>query len=63
MSHNQNNENFLHLDEGMPEEIDISQLLRNLSLTPDQRLKEHQSALNLVIELEKAGNKLREQSK
>lgn len=45
------------------EEIDISQLLRNLSLTPEQRLKEHQIALNLVIELGRAGKKLREQSK
>jgi len=46
-----------------PEEIDMSQLLRNLSLSPEQRLKEHQIALNLVIELETAGKKLREQSK
>jgi hypothetical protein len=45
------------------EEIDISQLLRNLSLSPEQRLKEHQIAQNLVIELETAGKKLREQSK
>lgn len=44
------------------DEIDESQLMRNLSLSPEQRLAEHQSALNLVLELEKAGKKLREQS-
>jgi len=44
------------------EELDLSQLMRNLSLSPEQRLLEHQIALDLVIELERAGKKLREQS-
>ena len=44
------------------DEVDISQLMRNLMLSPEQRLMEHQTALNLVLELEKAGKKLREQS-
>jgi hypothetical protein len=44
------------------DEVDVSQLIRNLSLSPEQRLLEHQAALDLVIELEKAGKKLREQS-
>lgn len=29
-------------------------LARNIKLTPQQRLEEHQKALNLVLELEKA---------
>lgn len=44
------------------EDIDLSQIVRNLNINPDLRLKEHQVALNLVLELEKAGNIFREQS-
>ena len=29
-------------------------LLRNLKLTPQQRIEEHQKALNLLLELQKA---------
>jgi hypothetical protein len=62
MNQHPTDENVFHFDEWTLEEIDLSQILRNLSLTPDQRLREHQNALDLVVELEKAGNKLREQS-
>jgi hypothetical protein len=62
MNQHPTDENVFHFDERTVEEIDLSQLQRNLSLTPDQRLREHQDALDLVIELEIAGNKLREQS-
>ena len=43
-------------------DLDISQLDRNLKLDPEQRLREHQSALNLTMNLMSAGEKLREQS-
>lgn len=39
-------------------EEDDSLIIRNLSLTVDQRLEEHQMALDLVFELEKAGREL-----
>jgi hypothetical protein len=42
--------------------VDISQLKRNLQLTPEQRLIEHQSALELCDELARAGRNLHEQS-
>ncbi len=44
-------------------EVDWSQLERNLTLTPDQRISEHQRALELVLHLEKAGKALRERPK
>jgi len=40
-------------------EIDLSLLEHNLSLSYEQRLEEHQSALDLVLELQKAGEVLR----
>lgn len=53
-------ENPQILDED--ENVDISQLERNLKLTPEQRLIEHQAALELCEELARAGRRLREQS-
>ena len=44
------------------DEVDISQLRRNLSLTVEERLNEHQNALDLVFDLENAGMALREKS-
>lgn len=41
-------------------EFDLSQLERNLSLTPEERLVDHQHALELVLELEAAGKALRD---
>ena len=38
---------------------DLSLLLSNLRLTPEQRLVRHQSALDLVLELNHAGKQLR----
>lgn len=43
--------------------VDLSQIERNLLLTPQQRIVEHQNALNLVVALEAAGKKLRERHK
>lgn len=43
-------------------DIDISQLERNLKLTPERRLIEHQAALELCEELARAGQRLHEQS-
>lgn len=42
-------------------EVDLSHLERNLALTPEERLIEHQHALELVLALEAAGRKLREE--
>jgi hypothetical protein len=39
-------------------EIDASAIRYNLSLTPQQRLEQHQAALRAVLELEKAHRKL-----
>ena len=44
------------------DDVDLSQIQRNLTLSIEQRLIEHQNALDLVIELEKAGERLREKS-
>jgi hypothetical protein len=38
--------------------LDSSQILRNLSISVEQRLEEHQQSLNLCIELMNAGKKL-----
>jgi hypothetical protein len=43
-------------------DIDESQLDRNLNLTPERRLIEHQAALDLWHELSRAGQQLHEQS-
>lgn len=43
-------------------DIDLSQLERNLRLTPEQRIIEHQAALELCGELALAGKKAYEQS-
>lgn len=45
------------------DEIDTSQLIRNLNLSPEQRALEHQVALETIEELQQAGEKLREKSK
>jgi hypothetical protein len=62
MNQKKPDENTFDLQESALDEIDLSQLVRNLSLSPEQRLEEHQNALDLVIKLEKAGRKLREES-
>jgi hypothetical protein len=49
------------VSQARPLEIDFSQLEHNLSLTPEERLVEHQCALELVLELEAAGKKLRDE--
>lgn len=36
-------------------EVDRQMIAKNLSLSPQQRIENHQSALNLVTELRKAG--------
>jgi len=51
-----------YLEQTSGHDIDRSQLARNLALTPEQRLIEHQSALDLVFDLEKAGRALHEKS-
>lgn len=38
--------------------VDSNQILRNLSLSVEQRLEEHQQSLNLCLELMSAGKKL-----
>ena len=38
-------------------EVDKDMIQKNLSLTPQQRIENHQSALNLFIELKAAGEK------
>lgn len=43
-------------------DVDLSQLERNLKLTPEHRLAEHQAALELCEELNRAGQRLHEQS-
>lgn len=43
-------------------DIDTSQLIRNLGLSPEQRALEHQAALETLEELQKLGEKLREKS-
>lgn len=43
------------------EHIDLSQLERNLKLSPERRLIEHQAALDLCDELASAGRRLYEQ--
>jgi len=48
--------------QSQPPEIDLSQLEYNLKLTPEERLIEHQRALELVLSLEAAGRKLRVES-
>ena len=40
--------------------IDLSLLESALRLTPEQRAERHQNALDLVLELKKAGESLRE---
>jgi RimJ/RimL family protein N-acetyltransferase len=52
---------FLLLQMEHPD-LDLSQIQRNLSMSPEQRLIEHQNALDLVLELQTAGKQLREQS-
>ncbi len=39
--------------------VDLSQIRRNLALTPSQRALEHQYALNVITHLEKAGREFR----
>jgi len=41
-------------------DVDISQLERNIKLSPDQRLFEHQAALELCDELARAGQRIHE---
>ena len=43
-------------------DVDLSQLQRNLSLTIEERLIEHQNSLDLVFDLQDAGKMLREKS-
>jgi len=40
------------------DELDLQAIKYNLSLAPDKRLKQHQSSLETVNELEKAHKKL-----
>lgn len=40
------------------DELDLQAIKYNLSLAPDQRLKQHQSSLETVYELEKAHKEL-----
>ncbi|NJL23721.1 MAG: hypothetical protein HC902_00070 [Calothrix sp. SM1_5_4] len=42
--------------------VDVSQLERNIRLTPEQRLTEHQAALDLCEKLAQAGQRFNEQS-
>lgn len=51
------------IDPAPSQTVDHSQLMRNHKLSPEQRLQEHQMALDLVAALEEAGKKLREKSK
>jgi len=41
--------------------IDLSLLEASLSVSYDQRARQHQSALDLALEFERAGRQLREQ--
>jgi membrane protease YdiL (CAAX protease family) len=43
-------------------DVDLSQLERNLKLSPERRLIEHQAALELCEELARAGRRIHEQS-
>lgn len=42
--------------------IDVSLIDDNLRLSPEDRLRQHQDALNLAMALERAGQELRERS-
>lgn len=42
--------------------IDLGLVRDNLRLTPEQRVLQHQAALDLALEIERAGKKLRERS-
>lgn len=44
-------------------EVDTSQLLRNLGLSPEQRALEYQASLDVIEDLQKAGKEYREKSK
>ena len=46
----------------MKPQIDKSMIQKNLKLTADERVKNHQGALNLVNNLRTAGRKLNDQS-
>ena len=48
------------IDEAERAGFDLSLVEESLSLTHDQRALQHQEALNLALELEAAGRKLRE---
>lgn len=43
-------------------EIDISAISYNLSLPVEKRLEQHQAALEVIIELEKASQQIYEES-
>jgi len=42
--------------------FDLSLVEESLRLTPQQRLLQHQAALELVLAMERAGNELRERT-
>ena len=42
--------------------IDLGLVDDNLRLTPEQRVLQHQAALDFALELERAGQRLRERS-
>lgn len=44
-------------------EIDINLIEHNLELSPEERLKQHQIALNILFEIDEAREQLREKSK
>jgi catechol 2,3-dioxygenase-like lactoylglutathione lyase family enzyme len=54
--------NAIELFQERAAEVDLSQLQRNVDLAPNDRLSEHQNSLDLVFELERAGERLREKS-
>ena len=56
-----NDENPIKVAEEMG--FDLSLIEHSLSLTPEQRAEEHQNALDLVWELEKARLTINEESK
>ena len=43
--------------------VDIYMIKKNLNLTPEQRIVNHQGALDLALNLKKAGQKLNDKSK
>ena len=47
----------------MDNSVDIYMINKNLKLTPEQRISNHQGALDLVEEIKKAGQKLNDKSK